>query len=63
MIIGVSGGKGGTGKTVFSINLAVALAKIGENVTLIDCDPDCPSVHIVLKTKLGEKKEVFSFVP
>lgn len=63
MIIGITGGKGGTGKTVFAVNLAVALAEQGKKVTLIDCDPDSPSAHLVLGAKLGGKKEVRSFLP
>ncbi len=63
MIIGVTGGKGGTGKTVFAVNLAVALAEKGAEVRLIDCDVDCPGAHIVLGAKLGSKQKVESFVP
>ncbi|MFH1471145.1 MAG: P-loop NTPase, partial [Candidatus Micrarchaeota archaeon] len=63
MIVGVTGGKGGTGKTVFAVNLAVALAKKGVKVRLIDCDVDCPSAHIVLGTELKSKQKVESFVP
>lgn len=37
-IIGVVSGKGGTGKTVSSINLALALHQFGEDVIVVDAD-------------------------
>jgi len=63
MIIGVTGGKGGTGKTVLAVNIAVALSKLGKKVTYIDCDADCPSAHMVLGTELENKEVVESFLP
>ena len=63
MIIGITGGKGGTGKTVLAVNLAVALAKEGHDVAYVDCDADCPSSHIVANAELKNKKEVRSFLP
>jgi len=36
--IAVTSGKGGTGKSVLAVNLALALASLGERVTLVDCD-------------------------
>ncbi len=63
MIIGVTGGKGGTGKTFFAVNLAFALLKLGNKVTYFDCDADCPSAHFVLGTKLKNKTPVECFVP
>jgi MinD superfamily P-loop ATPase len=63
MIIGVTGGKGGTGKTVVAVNLAVAIAKTGRRVTYLDCDADCPSAHIVMGAKRRMKRKVTSFVP
>ncbi len=63
MIIGVTGGKGGTGKSFFAINLAVALAKKGAKVILLDCDPDSPSDHILLGAERKNKKEVKCLVP
>lgn len=63
MIIGVTGGKGGTGKSFFAINLAVALAKKGAKVVLLDCDPDSPSDHILLGAERKNKKQVDCLVP
>lgn len=63
MIIGITGGKGGTGKTVIAVNFAVALALIGKKVTYIDCDSDCPSAHILFGAELKNEIEVHSFLP
>ncbi len=63
MIIGITGGKGGTGKTVIAVNLALAMAGLGKRVTYLDCDTDCPSAHILLGAMLGERRAVQSFLP
>ncbi len=63
MKIGITGGKGGTGKTAFAINLAVAISKLGGKAALVDCDPDSPSCHFLLGAELGESEEVFSYLP
>jgi ATP-binding protein involved in chromosome partitioning len=54
-IIAVGAGKGGVGKTTLSVNLAIALAKSGSRVGLIDGDIYGPNVPIMLgmKTQLG----------
>jgi MinD superfamily P-loop ATPase len=46
MIVAIASGKGGTGKTTVSVNLARML---GSDVRLLDCDVEEPNVHLFLK--------------
>jgi len=50
-IIAVGAGKGGVGKTTVAVNLAVALAKAGSRVGMIDADIYGPNVPIMLGLK------------
>ncbi len=49
--IAVLSGKGGTGKTLVSVNLAAAAA----NATYIDCDTEEPNGHIFIKPTIVEE--------
>jgi septum site-determining protein MinD len=53
-IIAVHSYKGGTGKTLLSINLAAALAKRGKNVCLFDLDFRAPSLSTLLRVEKAE---------
>ena len=54
-IIAVGAGKGGVGKTTLSVNLAIALARSGSRVGMIDGDIYGPNVPLMLgmKTQLA----------
>jgi flagellar biosynthesis protein FlhG len=47
-IISVASGKGGVGKTNISINLALAYAKLGKKVVVLDADLGLANVNVVL---------------
>lgn len=47
-VIAVTSGKGGVGKTNLSVNLGVALSKIGRRVALLDADMGLANVDILL---------------
>jgi len=59
MIISVASGKGGTGKTTVSTNIALSL----KNVQFLDCDVEEPNANIFLKTKLKEHENVNVIIP
>jgi len=60
MILAVASGKGGTGKTTVSVNLASVL---GSAVLLLDCDVEEPNDHLFLKGSLIEKEPVSVPIP
>src|SRR5258708_8955678 len=50
-VIAVGAGKGGVGKTTVAVNLAIALAKCGGRLGIIDADLYGPNVPIMLLLK------------
>jgi len=60
MIISIASGKGGTGKTTVSVNLARVF---DGNIVLADCDVEEPNAHLFLKTSGHEEKVVSLPVP
>jgi MinD superfamily P-loop ATPase len=60
MIIAVASGKGGTGKTTVSVNLARVL---GSEVRLLDCDVEEPNAHLFLKGSMISEKVVTIPIP
>ncbi len=63
-IISVTGGKGGVGKSTFSILLANKLRNTGKKIVLADLDVECPNDHLLLGMELGEvKRNVYAKFP
>ena len=48
-IITVTSGKGGVGKTNLSVNMAIAFARLGKKVAVMDADLGLANVNVVLK--------------
>lgn len=62
MRIAVASGKGGTGKTTVSTNLARMLSR-NRPVQYVDCDVEEPNGHLFLKPQISETIEVATQIP
>ncbi len=62
MKIAIASGKGGTGKTTLSTNLASYLAEKGE-VVLTDLDVEEPNSGLFIKADLVHEEDKFKMVP
>ncbi|HAR62251.1 MAG: hypothetical protein DKM50_02985 [Candidatus Margulisiibacteriota bacterium] len=49
-IITITSGKGGVGKSLFSVNFGIACAKLGKKVLIIDGDLGLANIHILTNT-------------
>jgi len=61
--ISIASGKGGTGKTTIATNLALVLAKMGEQVVYIDCDVEEPDGHIFFEPDIDSRQPVNVLIP
>ena len=47
-VITIASGKGGVGKTNVSVNMALAYARLGKKVVVMDADLGMANVHVML---------------
>ena len=59
MKLAVLSGKGGTGKTFVSVNLA----KAAEKAFYLDCDVEEPNGHLFLRPEETESHKVYTYIP
>ncbi|PKN42295.1 MAG: (4Fe-4S)-binding protein, partial [Deltaproteobacteria bacterium HGW-Deltaproteobacteria-17] len=63
MKVAVAAGKGGTGKTMIAVNLALALSAGGSRVRYLDLDVEEPNGGLFLSPSFEEEADVFMRVP
>jgi len=62
MKIAVTGGKGGTGKSMVATSLAVEFAK-NKKTVLLDVDVECPNDHLLLSAKREKFTTIYQTIP
>lgn len=60
-IYAVAGGKGGIGKSLVAASLAIAFARAGRRVLLVDADLGCPNLHTCLGLR-GSRRGLGDFL-
>lgn len=62
MKIAVTGGKGGTGKSMVATSLAIEFAR-KYNTLLVDADVECPNDHLLLSVQRKKSETVYQAIP
>lgn len=62
MKITVTGGKGGTGKSMVATSLAVEFAK-NKKTMIVDADVECPNDHLMLSMKRKKYSDIYQTIP
>lgn len=62
MKIAVTGGKGGTGKSMMATSLAVEFSK-SNRTALLDVDVECPNDHLLLSVKKKQYSKIYQPIP
>lgn len=62
-LIAIGSGKGGVGKTTVSVNVAIALARLGHSVGLLDADVYGPNVPLMMGTNEAPRSRNERIVP
>ena len=62
MKIAITGGKGGTGKSMVAVSLAVEFAE-NNTTMLVDADVECPNDHLMLSVKRKKYTKVYQPIP
>lgn len=62
-MITVAAGKGGTGKTLVAVNLALSLHRAGVKTVLTDADVEEPNAHLFVHPRISSRENVVIRVP
>ena len=62
MKIAITGGKGGTGKSMVAVSLAIIFSENNPTM-LVDADVECPNDHLMLSIKRKKYTNVYQLIP
>ncbi|MBN1561582.1 ATP-binding protein [candidate division KSB1 bacterium] len=63
MTITIASGKGGTGKTAVTVNLAKTAIAAGHSVQVLDADVEAPNLHLFLRPTIESETTISARVP